>query len=81
MLDLYPLLISKIDHETLYMHLKPSIQSTCFRAQRKHVLRQQSEGAEGDGPAHQPDLQVFFPLYLPVKVHLISLGISRTGPV
>ena len=26
----------------------------------KDVLRQQSEGAEGDGAAHQLDLQVFF---------------------
>ena len=39
---------------------------TIYRAQKQHVLRQQSEGAEGDGPAHQPDFQVpFIPFYVP----------------
>ena len=64
-------------HSLFFTHLKrPSashrvwttiqinyIELTCFRVQRKDVLRQQSEGAEGDGPAHQPDLQVPFSVF------------------
>ena len=52
----------------------PFFQTICFRAQRKHVLRQQSEGAEGDGSAHQPDLQVallfFFDLHDSLRRYL-----------
>ena len=45
----------------------------------KDVLRQQSEGAEGDGSAHQLDLQVFFwhPSIGEVD-HFFRLGTFRT---
>ena len=46
--------------------IETCFQTTSYRAQKQHVLRQQSEGAEGDGPAHQPDFQVpFIPFYVP----------------
>ena len=46
----------------------------------KDVLRQQSEGAEGDGAAHQLDLQVFFFWHPSTEEvdHFFPLGTFRT---
>ena len=50
------------------------------REKSKDVLRQQSEGAEGDGSAHQLDLQVFSFWHPSIREvdHFFSLGTFRT---
>ena len=55
-------------------NLDPFSKLSVSELQRKHVLRQQSEGAEGDGAAHQSDLQVallfFFELHDSLRRYL-----------